>query len=145
MRAYIYMLISIITLLGCTKTIYVPQINREIIIDTLVRVEPDSSVIKALLDCDSTGQVLIRELSTQKGENASSELEVKGNTLTSQTRWKTQVVDRMVEVRDTTTVVEIREVVREVTNIPTFYRWCLGIAIIAVGTGILKIVLWLKG
>lgn len=149
MSGYIYKAIFIVMLLlcvvSCTKTIYVPQVSREVVIDTLVKVAPDSAVVRALLECDSAGKVLMRELSLQKGEYASAEIEVKDNTLTSQTRWRTQVVERVVEHRDTTTVVEVKEVVKEVKHVPAIYKWALGIAIATIGAAIIKGVLWLRG
>lgn len=35
--------------------------------DTLITIAPDSATVRALLDCDSTNQVILRQLSTRNG------------------------------------------------------------------------------
>jgi hypothetical protein len=46
--------------------------------DTIVTIEPDSASIKALLECDSAGNVLIRELEETQGKNIALELLLRG-------------------------------------------------------------------
>ena len=41
-------------------------VEKEIIKDTIIKVEPDSSIIKALIKCDSTGRAHLQELQTLK-------------------------------------------------------------------------------
>lgn len=139
-----YLLPLLLLSASCTKTIYVPQVSHKLLLDTIVEVVPDSSLVKALLECDSAGEVRIRELQEAKGRMASSQLEIKDNRLTSATRWQTKVVDRIIEIRDTTTVIEYREVVREVKHVPKIYRWSLWIAIATIGAAALKFVMWLR-
>ena len=45
--------------------------------DTIVTIAPDSASIKALLECDSAGNVLIRELQEAQGKNVSLALALK--------------------------------------------------------------------
>jgi hypothetical protein len=42
--------------------------------DTIVTIAPDSASIKALLECDSAGNVLIRELQEAQGKNVKLQL-----------------------------------------------------------------------
>ena len=42
--------------------------------DTIVTIAPDSASIKALLECDSAGNVLIRELTEAQGKNVKLQL-----------------------------------------------------------------------
>jgi hypothetical protein len=46
--------------------------------DTIVTIAPDSASIKALLECDSAGNVLIRELEETQGKNIALELLLRG-------------------------------------------------------------------
>ena len=46
--------------------------------DTIVTIQPDSASIKALLECDSAGNVLIKELQESQGKNMALELLLRG-------------------------------------------------------------------
>lgn len=54
--------------------------------DTVVKVEPDSSSIEALLECDSLGRVKIVEMSTLQGKLVNLELALKNNRLKTRAR-----------------------------------------------------------
>ena len=45
--------------------------------DTIVTIQPDSASIKALLECDSAGNVLIKELQEEQGKNVALEMSLK--------------------------------------------------------------------
>ena len=45
--------------------------------DTIVTIAPDSASIKALLECDSAGNVLIKELQEEQGKNVALQAELK--------------------------------------------------------------------
>ena len=45
--------------------------------DTIVTIQPDSASIKALLECDSAGNVLIKELQEEQGKNVALEMALK--------------------------------------------------------------------
>lgn len=45
--------------------------------DTIVTIAPDSASIKALLECDSAGNVLIKELQEEQGKNVSLQAQLK--------------------------------------------------------------------
>jgi hypothetical protein len=49
--------------------------------DTVVSIEPDSSAVEALLECDSLGRVKIVEMSTLQGKLVKLELALKNNKL----------------------------------------------------------------
>lgn len=42
--------------------------------DTVIKVEPDSASIRAVIECDSAGNVLMRELETERGRRINAEL-----------------------------------------------------------------------
>lgn len=50
--------------------------------DTLVVFAPDSASMKALLECDSMGNVLLRELEQEQGRNIALSASLKGNVMT---------------------------------------------------------------
>ena len=45
--------------------------------DTIVTIAPDSASIKALLECDSAGNVLIKELQEEQGRNVALQAQLK--------------------------------------------------------------------
>ncbi len=57
--------------------------------DTVVSVEPDSSAIEALLECDSLGRVKIVEMSTLQGRVVNLELALKNNRLKTKAKMDT--------------------------------------------------------
>lgn len=120
---------------SCTRTIYEPMVKSEKIIDTVTCMVTDSAVLRALFDCDSLGNVHLRELHDAKGRMADMETQLSDGELKVVTRWQTKYVDRIREVHDTTTVVEVREVTKLVKYVPRFFWWCFGIAVVSVCVG----------
>lgn len=61
------------------------EIIREVVRDTVITVKPDQATIKALLECDSTGNVLIRQLAEyEAGERLKPpRINVQDNVLTA--------------------------------------------------------------
>ena len=53
-----------------SDTTYVEKSYR----DTVIKVEPDSASIRAVIECDSAGNVLMRELETERGRRINAEL-----------------------------------------------------------------------
>lgn len=123
----------IILLTGCTRTLYTPVVSSHTIIDTVVMQTRDSAMLRALFECDSAGNVLLRELNHSKGLLASQDFAFSDNELRVETRWQTKFIDRMVEVRDTVTVVEVREVVRRERYVPAVMWWLVALAAGIVG------------
>ena len=119
--------------IACTRTIYTPVYSEKVVIDTVVREVQDSSVVKALLECDSSGRVLISTIDHLHGELANSKVVIDTTGKVEViTKWRTKYIERIKEVHDTTTVVEIREVDKIVKVIPRFFWWCFGIALTSV-------------
>ena len=79
MRAYIIILILFFA--SCTRTIYVPNTTTE----TVVEISPDSSLMIALLECDSAGNVLIDRINElQAGKRLlPPQIDIKDNILTA--------------------------------------------------------------
>jgi hypothetical protein len=102
-------------------------------VDTVVREVVDSAVLEALFECDSTGRVVLHELAETKGELARQQARFEEGRLKVETRWKTRYIDRLVEIKDTVTVVELRETIREVKYIPKFFWACFAVALCAAG------------
>lgn len=125
--------IMFFTTVGCTRTIYTPQVRTQKVVDTLVQQVADSATIRALFECDSAGRVVLRELQETKGRMAAHEMSIVDGEVRVVTRWQTKYVDRVTELHDTTTVVEVREVVRVERHVPRFFWWCFAVA---AGTGL---------
>ena len=74
MRRYIRLLATLLVLQGCSPKFY-PQtttqvehieIVKEVVRDTVIQVQPDSSILLALIQCDSTGRARLQEIQTLK-------------------------------------------------------------------------------
>lgn len=129
---HIYTIFLIALLLdGCTKKIYVPVVREHKITDTITRTQADSAIIEALFECDSLGRVRMRQLEAYKGVSASNDINFKEGALRVETRWRTQYIDRFVELRDTITVVDYCTKTVEVSHIPAFFWWTFAIALVA--------------
>lgn len=143
LKKYVVFLVSWIPVLAsCTRTVYEPAVRSEKIVDTVTQTVSDSAVLRALFECDSLGQVRLRELYDAKGKMADMQTRLRDGELQVVTRWQTRYVDRVREVHDTTTVVELREVTKVVKHVPQFFWWCFGIAAATVCWGGWK--LWRK-
>ena len=74
MRRCIRLLTSILVLQGCcpkfypqtTTTVEHFEVVKEIVRDTVIQVQPDSSILQALIQCDSTGRARLQEIQTLK-------------------------------------------------------------------------------
>lgn len=127
---------------ACTKTIYVPTRSSTTIVDTVVSQAADSAVIRALFECDSNNRVVLRALQEAHSQNASGSLDLDtSGRVEVVTRWRTQYIERIKEVRDTTTVVEVREVVKTVKHVPRFFWGCFAFSVLAVGAIVVKLLI----
>ena len=110
-----------------------------IINDTIVTIAPDSASIKALLECDSAGNVLIKELSEVQGKNVSLALALKnakGKPATLAIDCKQDSLEKVIALKDET----IKELSSnkqtktvEVKYIPAFvqvFAWIGGAAVL---------------
>ena len=119
------------------------------ITDTIVTIAPDSASIKALLECDSAGNVLIRELEEVQGKNVSLALALKnsqkGKPATLAIDCKQDSLEKVIALKDET----IKELTNnkqvetiEVKYIPAFVKWLAWIGAAAILYVVLRIALW---
>ena len=74
MRRCIRLLTTLLVLQGCcpkfypqtTTTVEHVEVVKEVVRDTVVQVQPDSSILQALIQCDSTGRARLQEIQTLK-------------------------------------------------------------------------------
>ena len=74
MRRCIRLLATLLVLQGCcpklypssTESIERTEVVKEIIRDTVIQVQPDSSILQALIQCDSTGRARLQEINSLK-------------------------------------------------------------------------------
>lgn len=115
--------------------------------DTIVTVLPDSASIKALLECDSAGNVLIRELQEAQGKNVKLQLSLQqasGNGVVT-IDCKTDSLERVITLQNE----KISELSNnkqtetiEVKYIPEVVKWFAWIGAFFVVFYLLKIGLW---
>ena len=74
MRRCIRLMTTLLVLQGCcpkfypqtTTTVEHFEVVKEVVRDTVVQVQPDSSILQALIKCDSTGRARLQEIQTLK-------------------------------------------------------------------------------
>ena len=74
MRRHIRLLTTLLVLQSCcpklypssTEVIERTEVVKEIVRDTVIQVQPDSSILHALIHCDSTGRARLQEIQTLK-------------------------------------------------------------------------------
>lgn len=111
--------------------------------DTIVTIAPDSASIKALLECDSAGNVLIKELEEAQGKNVALQaqlrntnkgaaimIDCKQDSLERVIALQNEKIQELNNNKQTETI--------EVKYIPSFVKW---LAWIGAGA-ILLVVLW---
>lgn len=118
-----------------------------VVTDTIVTIAPDSASIKALLECDSAGNVLIRELEEVQGKNVSLALALKnakGKPATLAIDCKQDSLEKVIALKDET----IKELSNnkqvetiEVKYIPSFVKWLAWIGAAAILLAVLWVVL----
>lgn len=115
--------------------------------DTIVRTEPDSASIQALLVCDSLGNVLVKELEEAQGKNVALQAHLKqtnkGTALVIDCKADSLQVlvdkykEELSQVSDNKQVETI-----EVKYIPSFVKWLAWIGGGAIVLVVIAIVLW---
>jgi hypothetical protein len=115
--------------------------------DTIVTIAPDSASIKALLECDSAGNVLIKELEEVQGKNVSLALalkNLKGKPATLAIDCKQDSLEKVIALKDET----IKELSNnkqvetvEVKYIPDIVKWLAWIGAGAILLAVLWVVL----
>ena len=74
MKRCIRLLATLLVLQGCSPKLYPSsteviertEVVKEIVRDTVVQVQPDSSILQALIQCDSTGRARLQEIKALK-------------------------------------------------------------------------------
>lgn len=74
MRRYIRLLSTLLVIQSCcprlhptsSEVIERTEVIKEVVHDTIIQVQPDSSILQALIQCDSTGQARLQEINTLK-------------------------------------------------------------------------------
>ena len=115
--------------------------------DTIVTIAPDSASIKALLECDSAGNVLIRELTEAQGKNVKLQLSLEqasGNGVVT-IDCKQDSLEKVIALKDET----IKELSNnkqvetiEVKYIPEVVKWFAWIGAAFLVIYLVKIALW---
>ena len=111
--------------------------------DTLIRTEPDSASIQALLICDSVGNVLVKELEEAQGKNVALQAQLKqtnkGTALVVDCKADSLqvLVDKYREELSQVSDNKQTETI-EVKYIPSFVKWLAWVG----GVSILLALLW---
>lgn len=115
--------------------------------DTIVTIAPDSASIKALLECDSAGNVLIKELQEAQGKNVKLQLSLQqasGNGVVT-IDCKQDSLEKVIALKDET----IKELSNnkqvetiEVRYIPEVVKWFAWVGAFFVVFYLVKIGLW---
>ena len=74
MRKYIRLLTILLVIQSCCPRLYPTsseviertEVVKEVVHDTIVQVQPDSSILQALIQCDSTGRARLQEINALK-------------------------------------------------------------------------------
>lgn len=74
MRRHIRLMTTLLVLQSCCAKLYPTsseviertEVVKEVVRDTVILVQPDSSILQALIQCDSTGRAQLQEINTLK-------------------------------------------------------------------------------
>lgn len=115
--------------------------------DTIVTILPDSASIKALLECDSAGNVLIKELQEAQGKNVALQAQLKNtnkgtaividckqDSLERVIALQNEKLSELNNNKQTETV--------EVKYIPDFVKWLAWIGVAAILYVLIRAALW---
>ena len=101
------------------QTVEVVKTEREIVRDTVVQIEPDSAMVRAWLECDSTNTVILKRLDTAAGERlkptakrytTSGGMVLQVDCKEDSLKYEVQVRDKIIEEMKTETkIVKVRE------------------------------------
>lgn len=96
---FVILLVCLLSLQSCSRRQYPPSATNttsvttvtEVRRDTVITVQPDSSILQALIECDSTGRAYLKEIDQLKSAaNLHQSLHLEDNVLTA-----TAVIDSM--------------------------------------------------
>lgn len=121
--------------------------------DTIVTIQPDSASIKALLECDSAGNVLIKQLQEEQGKNVALEMALKNKQsdkgesagATLEIDCKADSLQMVIDVQNE----HIRELndiiskhVEEIKYIPDIVKWLAWIGGFTILYVLIRVALW---
>jgi hypothetical protein len=121
--------------------------------DTIVTIQPDSASIKALLECDSAGNVLIKELQEEQGKNVALEMALKNKQsdkgesagATLEIDCKADSLQMVIDVQNEH-IHELNDIiskhVEEIKYIPDIVKWLAWIGGFALLYVLIRIGLW---
>lgn len=121
--------------------------------DTIVTILPDSASIKALLECDSAGNVLIKELQEEQGKNVALEMALKnkqndkgeGAGATLEIDCKADSLQMVIDVQNEH-IHELNDIIskqrEEIKYIPDFVKWLAWIGGFAILYVLIRVALW---
>lgn len=137
MRVYIIVLILVFA--SCTRTIYVPNTTTETVVetlrDTIVEISPDSSLLVALLECDSAGNVLINRIKDlQSGKKLlPPQIDIKDNILTATAKVDSLSIYLTLKDRYRESVTSRTITVNKLTNFQRTCVWGFWVLVILIG------------
>lgn len=115
--------------------------------DTIVTIQPDSASIKALLECDSAGNVLIKELQEAQGKNVSLQAQLKntnkGTALVidcKQDSLEKVIAIQEEQIKELNSNKQVETI--EVKYIPAFYKWSAWVCWGMIALILIRIAFW---
>ncbi|MBE6339816.1 MAG: hypothetical protein E7069_03625 [Bacteroidales bacterium] len=72
-------ILMMMLVVSCRPTQYIETVRRVEVRDTLIVTKPDTASLHALIECDSLGNLLVREIEALQGERAKVNTNVKFN------------------------------------------------------------------
>jgi hypothetical protein len=141
MRKKLKLLVALLPVAGCT-TLRAPVVGhgsevvvREIVRDSVVRLPPDSAIVRAWFACDSLNRVVMARLETQPGATTQPAVVFNDRLLTVTARVDSQEVylrwkERRETARETGTVIKEVPVEKIVYQKP---KWLVWIAMVGAG------------
>ena len=113
----------------------------EVIRDTTIYIPPDQATVKALLECDSAGQILIRQIETLQGKlNAKANIRIEANTIIADCICDSiniylQLKDRFQTTTVSTTETKVLWTEKELKWWQKMLMWAGGISLVTVVVG----------
>lgn len=154
-----WIFLVLIFLVGCKTPQPIVQTEvREVLVerevrDTIVTIAPDSASIKALLECDSAGNVLIKELQEEQGKNVALEMALKNKqnnkgesaSATLEIDCKADSLQMIIDVQNEH-IHELNDIistqVEEIKYIPDIVKWLALVGAGAILYVLIRVALW---
>jgi hypothetical protein len=149
LQSYALTVLLVCLLNSCNTIRYVPVEKTtetkteivEVVRDTTIYIPPDQATLKALLECDSTGQILIKQVETLQGKlNAKANIRIVDNTIIADCICDSLNIYMQLKDRYQTTTVNITEtkiqmIEKELKWLQKMLLWVGCISLIAITIG----------